>query len=141
MLFIPRQAAGAPAEPRAVVTREDDQRAVVEPQILERIKHAADAPVELGHDVAVKVGAALLVEGLRTGQGLVRHRVSQIEEERPVAVGCSMNCVGTVGVPFREGRLHERILDNLFAIEQADRPHVVAVENAEVFVEPAAGRQ
>ena len=70
----------------------------------------------------------------------MRHGVGEVEEERPVAVPLD-EPQRPLGVAPGQGRLHDRVLDHLLAVEQLDRPHVVAVEDAEVLVEAAAGRQ
>ena len=48
---------------------------------LQGLQHLAHAPVELGHHIAIQAGAGFLVEFLGRRQGLVGHRVRQIEEK------------------------------------------------------------
>ena len=66
----------------------------------------------------------------------MRHGVGEIKEERLVLVALDeLEC--PVGVALRQRRLNDRILDDVLAIDELDRPHVVAVENPEVLIETA----
>src|SRR5688572_33181042 len=62
----------------------------------------------------------------------------EIEEEGAARVAPNeIECAS--GVAPRERRLHHGILDHVLALDQLDRPHVIAVKQTEVFVEAAAG--
>ena len=100
-------------------------------------EHLANARIQFGDHVAVQTGAAFLVVLLRRRQRLVRHGVGEVEEEWLVLVPLD-EFQRPIGVALRERRLHDRILDDLFAIDQLHGPHVVAVQNAEVLIEAAA---
>ena len=77
-----RPAVDAILEPRAVVAREDDEGALIEPEPLQLRHDLADAPVDLHHHVAVEPALRFAGEFFRHEERHVRHVVREVEEER-----------------------------------------------------------
>ena len=69
--------------PRSVVAQEDHNRALVEPELPQRVYDLSNAPVDFLHDIAVDTARAAAGELARGEEWHVRHRVSEIEKERP----------------------------------------------------------
>ena len=130
-----------------VVGGEDHQGVLIEALLAERVHDPADRPVDLLHRVAQEPLGALPFEALRRRDGIVDHRIGQVEEERLLALGpqelhrllrVAAGQLGLVGLG----------LDHLLvAVERQRRVaraallHVVAVGQAEVVVETLAGRE
>src|SRR5262249_61815121 len=74
------------APPGAVVAAEDDERPALQAQLRQRRYELAHAPVDLLDGVAVGAARAAAGEALPGEERDVRHRVGEVEEERPVAV-------------------------------------------------------
>ena len=75
-------AVGALDEPRTVVARENDERLLIEPQLAQRVEHAAHAPVQLFHPVAEATVGGLARERRARMDRRVNGGVRQVEEER-----------------------------------------------------------
>ena len=73
----------AEAQPRPVVRREDDQRALVEAEALQGGEHFAHRPVDFLDHVAVEAQGRMAAEFVAHVQRHVRHAVGEIEEEGP----------------------------------------------------------
>ena len=144
----------AVTQPRAVVAGEHHQRVVGQPVLVERLEDLADGPVDLHDHVAVEPGLRLPLELVADEQRDVRHRVGDVQEERLVLVRPD-ELHRPLGVLRGELRLvlglHVRVGGRLVLDERQRRvalgplgvvrPHVVGVRQAEVRVEPVAGRQ
>ena len=117
VLFIPRRPPVLPPNQGPLSLVKITSVLSSRPSSLSRAEHLADAPVQLGQHVAIEAGAAFLVESLRAGQRLVRHRVSEVQEKRPVAVALDES-QRPLGIPPGQRRLNDRVFDLFLAFEQ-----------------------
>ncbi len=111
---------GAAAERSAVVVGENHERARVELQVAQRVEDDAGAPVEFLDGVAVEAALGFAGEARRGVLRHVRHRVRQVEEERPRAVGADERD-RLLRVVARELRLIDGRLDDALALDARER--------------------
>ena len=147
----------SPAAAGAVVRGEDDERARVETQPLQRRQHITDRSVDLLDRVAVDAASAPPGEGRARVGGLVRHAVGKEQEEGSIARRLD-EADRLVGVSAREQRLIGLGLDHRLAAHQGQRkvpgvaahrapaqealaPAVVGMEQTEEAVESVPRRQ
>ena len=123
------------------------------PRSIERGEHRADRRIDLGEHVAIKSAGRRAPERLACEERDVRHRMGEVEEERPAIVGRGGPLDerdGALGVARRERRLilgrHVGIDDAIPLDERQRRkrprlrlrvvrPHVVGIRQPEVLVE------
>ena len=145
----------AVGEPGAVVAREQNERVVELPRSLEGRKDPPHRRIDLGENIAVEAAGGGAGEGGAGKQRHMRHRVGEIQEERPIVLLHPVEKrAGALGVPGGEGRLilwGDIVVDDPLAIEQRQRriaprsrlgvvgPHVVGIGEPEPFVEAVTG--
>ncbi len=152
------------AKPGAVVGSENEPGFLFEPGPLESIHHPANGPVNLLDDIAIKAAFAFAAELVADVQRHMRHVVSEVQEEglglvlldklhRPLGVPgrelvlIFMRDLGDSDfIAFEHDEVRVTALSPLERIRQfhevgVERPHIVRVRQAKVFVEPVPERK
>ncbi len=119
--------------PRPIVAGEDDIGVVINAKALQRVEQAAGVEINFLHHVAVETARGFPQKILRRRQFGMRHRVSQIDEERLRAMlRDELDCL--VGITPSQRR-HGRIGFNHLLIAQQVDAFVVARRRAEKVIE------
>ena len=84
--FMLRSPPVLPPRPGPIVAGEEHQRLLVQFQLFQAIENLTNAPIQLGHDIAIQSGAGAAVKVGRRRQRLMRHGVGQVQEERAALV-------------------------------------------------------
>ena len=148
------QAAGRPrviavVDPRAVVAGEEHDRVVENPVPFERFVDLTHRPVDLADDIRIGTVHRALSEFRADSERHMRHRMRDVEEERPIGVPIDevhralreiprhpILSIQIVDVPDRTVVSVDRQSRPRLRRFRMTRPHIVRIGDAVVLVEP-----
>src|SRR6185295_7487718 len=125
--------------PRAIVTREKDNRLAIKTQPLQRTQYFSHAPIQLFDHVAIEPTRGLSLKPLGCVQRDVRHVVREIEKER-LRLRAFNETDGLFCVAPRQRILIRGFFDDLIVSHERRRSHVVAVRDSKIVIKAVIDR-